>query len=283
MCTALLLIVSLFLFSTSAQAFVVSPFPDDNLLTNPWFHSSSDPSVASLEGWTNVLNNGIGWGKSDKEQNPSPYGEMGTAARWAEMGGKVYPGVDARLYQVVAADSSDRSLKFSSWWVSHRIDILEYVVYGGNSPQGPWTKVWTPFSVTVTENKKPESGNKNDMWQNTGMKETTISQGYPYYKLEIHARYPQPLTTGGSQGVGLKVTGVYFSAQPAGSKPGDPITTVEIPETQEPEETPVVTKTRPPESTPTAEITATDSPGDDPEPARTRPPKTPKPARTPRK
>lgn len=244
----LLLIVFLSLNATTAQAFVVSPLPGDNLVTNPWFNSGSNTSLASLDGWTNVLKNGVGWIPSDKDQNPSPYGEMGTAARWAEMNEVVYPNVDVYLYQVISADSAQRKLRFSTWWVSHRVDVLEYTVYGSSSAQGPWTKVWTPLSVSVAVEEKPASGDKDDLWKNTGLKETTISTGYPYYKLEIHARYPQPLTTAGSQGVGLKVTGVYFSTQLAGSEPNNPEPTVTVTKTRLPgtSPTPVVTQTSPP-------------------------------------
>jgi hypothetical protein len=124
----------------------VAPLPADNLINNPWFHSSNSTSIASLQGWTNVLQNGIGWGMSDKSQNPTPSGEIGTAARWAEMNGTFYPNLDVYLYQVVTAYSANRKLKFSTWWVSHKVDILEVTVYGGTSQNGPWVKVWTPFS-----------------------------------------------------------------------------------------------------------------------------------------
>ncbi len=258
----LLLIVFLSLHATSAQAFVVSPLPGDNLVTNPWFTSGSNTSLASLDGWTNVLKNGLGWGPSDKSQNPSPYGDVGTAARWAEVNGTVYPDVDVYLYQVISADSSERKLQFSSWWVSHRVDILEYTVYGSASAQGPWTKVWTPFAVSVAVEEQPASGDKDDLWKNTGVKEITLSQGYPYYKLEIHARYPKPLTTTGSQGVGLKVTGIYFSTQSAGSGTNNPAPTV------------TVTKTRPTVTSPTPVVTQTSPPN----PAKTpRPPRTSRP------
>jgi hypothetical protein len=30
-------------------------------------------------------------------------------------------------------------------WVVHKIDPAEVAIYGGLSPEGPWTEVWKPF------------------------------------------------------------------------------------------------------------------------------------------
>lgn len=259
------LILLLIAFTTfnvlRAQAFVVPDLPGDNLVNNAWFNNGSNTSIASLEGWTNVLKNGVGWGPSDKDQNPSPYSETGTSARWAEINETVYPNVDVYLYQIIEADSSHKNLKFSTWWVSHRIDILEYTVFGGSSSNGPWTKVWTPFSVSVDVEERPESGNKDDLWKNTGIMETTISTGYAFYKLEIHARYPEPLTTTGSQGVGVKVTGVYFATQSTVAATATPepaaTSTRGSGATSTPTKLPTSTPTSAPTNTPTSVPTRT--------------------------
>jgi hypothetical protein len=221
--------VLLRLSSTNALAFSVSPLPEDNLIENPWFRSSSNPTLAGLDGWTNVLQNGVGWGVSQKEQNPTPdivvSGRCGferiycgTAARWAQNTDKgvkdIYPGLDVYLYQVVSTNSSHRKLNFFTYWVSHRIDVLEVTIYGGSSPDGPWEKVWLPVHISVDISPRPtQSGGKNELWTNTGILSTTITKGYKYYKVEIHARYPEPKTDAGSRDVGVKITGLYFATE----------------------------------------------------------------------
>lgn len=236
------------LAAEEAFAFPVDSLPEDNLIINPWFHSRSNRAVASLEGWTQELNDGLGWGLSDKEQNPSPYGEIGTAARWAERDGVVYPNIDVVISQVVKADAAHRKLKFSTWWVSHRLDLLEFTVFGGNSETGPWETAWIPFSITVTEVvKPPRGGTKDDLYENTGILETIIEEGYPYYKVEVRARLPEPRVDTGSQGVGVKITGVYFATEFTEALP-----TLTASPTVQPTDTPGMTPTKP-QAVPAAE------------------------------
>jgi hypothetical protein len=209
-----------------AFAFPVLDLPPGNYLSNPWFRSATDPTLSSLDGWIDAAGPNKYWSTSQKESNPSPdilvtgvcgadpvY--CGTAARLSLMPGKTggigVPGVDAYLYQVVSSYSSHLRLKFFAHWVSHRIDPAEVTIYGGNSPLGPWTKVWVPFSIVDDINDGPE-----DLWTKTEFLETTITKGYPFYKVEIHARLPD------NDGVGFKITGIYFSTEPlngGGSKP----------------------------------------------------------------
>ncbi|NUM46875.1 MAG: hypothetical protein HUU38_19385, partial [Anaerolineales bacterium] len=150
-----------------ALGYPVPPLPEDNLITNPWFRSVSDPRVAGLDGWTNILQDGIGWDLSQKETNPSPdivtsgvcgFKEVycGTGARWAnETIDKTlisHPGIDAVMYQVVQTDPSHRHLKFSMYWVNHKLDVFEVKIYGATTAEGPWTSVWNPFYLTQDVN-----------------------------------------------------------------------------------------------------------------------------------
>ena len=218
----------------------VEPLPQDNLITNPWFRSASDPRVAGLDGWTNVLVDGIGWDLSQKESNPSPeivvsgvcgFKEVycGTGARWAnETIDKElfsHPGIDAVMYQVVSANPAHRKLKFFMYWVNHKLDVFEVKIYGASTADGPWTDVWNPFYLTQAVNPPPSEapGRGNNPWFDTDFMEAVFNEGYPYYKIELHARYPEADTNHGD--VGVKVTGVYFATEntdaPADASPAE--------------------------------------------------------------
>jgi hypothetical protein len=106
--------------------------------------------------------------------------------------------VDAYLYQVVAADSSLTHLQFKTHWVTQWIDRATITIYGGTSGDGPWTAVWVPLDV----NQSTTSGGA---WTQTELLDTTIPDGFPFYKIELFGRYPE----GRQQGV--KYTGVYFT------------------------------------------------------------------------
>jgi hypothetical protein len=213
----------------NAWAYPVPPLPEDNLLVNPWFRSEGNPASAGLDGWTNVLTaDEIGWGFSQKESNPSPeiivsgvcgFEEVfcGTGARWAnetrEGDTLSYPGLDVYLYQVVATDPAHRRLNFSMYWVNHRIDVAEILVHGSETAEGPWELVWLP--VTISQDENPGSccvpGHKGIPWFQTFLLDTTLENGYPFYKVELHARYPETDTEQGD--VGVKITGVYFTSR----------------------------------------------------------------------
>lgn len=218
----------LFLFPSSAFGYDVPPLPDDNLITNPWFRSASDPGMAGLDGWTNILQDGVGWDISQKESNPSPeivvsgvcgFKEVfcGTGARWANENVNQqlysYPGVDAVMYQVVQADPTQRKLKFFMYWVNHKLEVFEVKIYSAVSTDGPWTEIWDPFYLTQDINPPPGEapGRGNTPWFDTGFMEAVFPQGSPYYKIEFHARYGEANTNQGD--VGVKVTGVYLSTE----------------------------------------------------------------------
>jgi len=223
----ILICALLFIPILPAWAYPAPPLPDDNLIVNPWFRSAEDPHKAGLDGWTNELTDGVGWGISQKVDNPSPEilvsGDCafepvycGTGARWAEErldGEKMtYPGLDVYLHQVVATDPAHRRLSFSMHWVNHRIDVAEVLVFGSQGPNGPWELVWLPITISQDENPLPccVPGHNDLPWFETAVLSTTLPMGYPYYKLVLHARYPAPDRESGN--VGVKITGVYFSS-----------------------------------------------------------------------
>lgn len=215
---------------TKAFGYAVPPLPEDNLIKNPWFRSTNNPTIAGFDSWNPVLTDGVTWGLDQKESNPSPdilvtkrcnFNEVycGTGARWANLndqdgtGAVSYPGVDVYLNQVVQADAANRKLKYSMYWVNHKLDIAEVKVYGSDNSSGAWQEVWIPFSLSQDDNPPPSSapGRNGVPWFYTGDLATILKDGYSYYKIEIHARYPEADSRQGD--VGIKITGIYFSAE----------------------------------------------------------------------
>ena len=220
------------LFFEAAYAYPVPELPGDNLIVNPWFRNFSNPKEAGFDGWTRPLNEGVTWGPSQKESNPSPdivitgtcgFQEVycGTAARWAEQFGVLYPYIDVYTYQVVAADPSHRKLKFFTHYVSHIAELGAVNIYAGQTAEGPWELLWVPLYHSETKLIIPESGDVRDLWLDTGFLEWTFEQGYPYYKIELQSRLPESPIPNGIRGVGFKVTGVYFSTEYT-DEPGQP-------------------------------------------------------------
>lgn len=290
------LVLGLLFFTTPKQglSYPVPPLPEDNLVSNPWFRSTSDPRAAGLDGWTNVLQNGIGWDLSQKESNPSPeiiisgvcgFKEVycGTGARWANetINKELYshPGIDAVIYQIIPADPSHRKLKFSMYWVNHKLEVFEVKIYGSALEDGPWQEVWSPFYLTQDVNPPPSEapGRGENPWLNTDILEAVFEKGYSYYKLELHARYGEADTNHGD--VGVKVTGIYFATEKTDA-PAD-ISPIEIilhgTWTKPSQETtrPNVAPTNPPQRTrvPTATlVNPTSAPLDLSSPFPTKPP-----------
>jgi len=218
------------LFSAGrAFAYQVDPLPPDNLVYNPWFRDPADPTRPSLAGWTDSAGESQYWSTSQKLSNPSPDefvagpcgrepGYCGTSARLNTTPGKsggISPvGADAYLYQIIPADPNNTRLKYFAHWVAHAIDPAEVTIYGGETPEGPWTEVWRPFHVVLEYEAKPPPGEGQDwLWKtntaSTPPVEMTLAKGYPYYKLEIHARLVSQDTSA------FKITGIYFTALPA--------------------------------------------------------------------
>jgi hypothetical protein len=117
------------------------------------------------------------------------------------------PGVDVYIYQVVNANPTHRRLQFFMYWVNHKLDIAEAKIYGSQSSSGPWTEIWNPIIISQDVNppKGFAPGHLGVPWYETGIMESTLGAGYPFYKIELHARYPASDTQQGD--VGVKITG----------------------------------------------------------------------------
>jgi hypothetical protein len=211
-----------------AFAYQVDPLPPDNLVFNPWFRDSENPNRSSLDGWMDAGGVNNYWSSSQKLSNPSPdkfaAGPCGSAPTYCgtsarlnttmgKSGGIGGVGVDAYLYQIIPADRDNTYLKYSANWVAHEIDPAEVTIYGGETSQGPWIEVWKPFHVVIDYEAKPPRGEGQDwLWKtntaSTPPVETTLAEGYPFYKLEIHARLVSQDTSA------FKITGIYFTALP---------------------------------------------------------------------
>ncbi len=212
------IIAAFFLVTTLGSQ--VSPLPSGNLVFNPWFRDFDDPSFAGFSGWVPDQY----WGLSQKGRNPTPdkitahmcngAEYCGTMARlvvpFGNVPGNAVPGVPAYLSQVVTADSSVTRFTFGVWWVTLLINPAEIRIYGGESANGPWNLVWTPFSYSFTG----MVGSYNFVYRHTGYSETEFERGYSHYKVELYAL---PITGGQS---GVKFTGVYFGY--AGAVEPDP-------------------------------------------------------------
>lgn len=215
--------------------------PSDNLIENPWFRIDCE---ASLDGWSvDVTADGLSWGPSDKVQNPSDEdcdGEYnGNSARWARQSGNMpefSPDQDARIWQVVGpVNPNATTLRFHVLLVAHRMTQLRAQISGADSPDGPWTEVWTPLDAQwLTEGgaNGPFDGmcpggmqDRECLWDlvteaELGSLEPLVhelEQGHAYYRIEFLANYPQPDATATGD-VGGKVTRVYFAVgdEPAG-------------------------------------------------------------------
>lgn len=197
--------------ASKALEWRVAPLPGDNLIKNPWFRKGNQPS---LEGWIEATVGHGGWTASQKPGNPTPDGVVGTAARIStgrgaqRTGWTVDPGVDAVLYQVVAADPMKRTLKFDLYWVTHTVNPAVVTIYGSTSEHGPWIEVWQPYYQVYTKMIVPESRVAQELWryysQTTDLETIALDRGYRFYKVEINANLPD------KQG-GFKITGIYFA------------------------------------------------------------------------
>ena len=156
-------------------------------------------------------------GDTTKWGNPTPDDEAGSAARIStgrradsDVGKTVDIGKDAYLYQVVAANPANKTLKFDMFWVTHTVNPGEVDVYGGPSETGPWTQLWRPFhQVHLKPVRPPEGRSGNLLWRHysdlTDLVTTTIPAGHPYYKIVVRGNLPD-------KSGGFKITGIYFSA-----------------------------------------------------------------------
>jgi hypothetical protein len=224
----------------NALAFQVDPLPIDNLIQNPWFRSTTNPTRAGLDSWIDVKNY---WTLSQKISNPSPDEFIsgrcnpstptycGTAAKLAADDGNAIVGVDSYLYQIVPADPTHKKLKFFVHWVAHLVDPFEVKIFGGDQINGPWNHIWTPLNQVVLTLLQPPPG-YDTSWLWTEMTswtppvETVLSNGYLFYKVEIRAKLPSP--------EGFKLTGVYFATEYTNDLPPTATSTPFVTPTQSP-------------------------------------------------
>jgi hypothetical protein len=245
------LAITIFVYTNDTFAFQVSELPEGNLIKNPWFRNATKPSLSGLDDWIDAAGLDETWSSSQKPSNPAHEiivsgvcGNQeiycGTAARLSDKpgqsGGTVNLGEDAYLYQVVQADPKHTKLKFFAHWVSHAVAPAEIEIYGGDSPNGPWSFLWEPFYHEQSELIYPPGGNTEFLWEDTSMLEHTLSDGYSHYKIQIHARLPVSDVRGG-----FKITGVYFTTETGQPEPS---------ETPPPSVTPLPTRTDQPTTTP---------------------------------
>lgn len=171
---------------------LVSPLPEGNLITLPWFHTPEQPLVATF---------GTAWIPDTQwnlamagNKNPSPDNVRGTGAKLGpiQFQGTALPGIDGFLSQVVEADPLLTTLEFSTWWEGVHHDFLEVNIYGVEN--GVPTLLWTPFYLDDS------SGG----WMQVS-DSTLIASGYSQYQVQFRARFSE-----GNSSLGVKVTGVYF-------------------------------------------------------------------------
>jgi hypothetical protein len=225
-----------FLYSNSG--FKNSDFNAQNMLQNAWFKGSDcKPSGA---GWQNPGS----WGFTDKEQDPTDSScpsSTGFAARKADTENAVS---NSLLWQVVGpVSSSNKTLHFHALIVAHRVNQYKAEIFGGNSPNGPWTSVWVPFNIQscLTNDcvNAPYNGcclpDRQCLWElvtadhlhnlNPGCNEPplypltkNISQGYSYYKIQFLMSYP-PSNGVGAGDNGGKLARVFFKVSGGGGIP----------------------------------------------------------------
>jgi hypothetical protein len=216
--------------ATPASAHQVAQLPAGNLIINPWLSKVVNGQLKlDTAGW--VFEGSPTWGTGNAKPDcpgPSPWGTSYTL-RWARQANQTpefHPNVEVRVHTVVSANSAHQTVKFFMHWVMHRM-TLKANIYGGQSPAGPWTQVWAAFEHVETVDWRPAPGEprseawmhftsmpgKFDDWFAPVPRTKMLSQGYPYYKVELRASYPTPDNTA-SGAVGGKVTGLYFATTP---------------------------------------------------------------------
>ena len=163
------------------------PLADDNLIINPWFRDSTN-LTASHDGWEIT----DAWGLSQKNTNPTPDETEGTSARIGTP--KAGYNEEHRMSQIIEADATQPVILFQMWQVSRSLVELDATIFASDSPDGPWEEVWNPWNQQLS----------SVHWMQTPLFEKELSQGYPYYKLELMCNYSHGIA-------GCKYSGVYFT------------------------------------------------------------------------
>ena len=164
--------------------------PGANQLVNPCFdgtHNEDPPGWQQTSGW-------------DVSMYKNPCGPYGTAGRINDpaQAGESGPDRDERIWQVVPGQGADLMAKMQC--VHHFAYYTDMNIYGSGSPNGPWTLVWTPFTLDDCE---------QDEWGATvRTAETQLAHDFAYYKVEFAAMYAPVGPTSG----GVKFTNAFFSS-----------------------------------------------------------------------
>ncbi len=226
---------------------LVKGLPQDNLISNPWFQQSGDLGGIGLKDWLEPAESIASWGSIRTDTVPSPQAFIsetcetedkicGTAASLSHSSADLASGsvAEAILYQVVSSDRSHQTLKFSTYWAATSVDHAEIVVFGGNSPDGPWTQIWMPFSLG-SQSEDQVLPSSSEQWAYTDIAEISVENGFSHYKIEVLARLVEQEAE-----ASFNLTGVYFATE-----------AVTAPETGSGERTTDPTSTPMPASSPT--------------------------------
>jgi hypothetical protein len=133
----------------------------------------------------------------------NPCASSHTAARINDptQSGLSGPERDERIWQVVPGRGS--RLVAEMQCVHHFAYYTDMNIYGGESAAGPWTLVWTPFTLADCS--------QEDRWDGlVRHNETVITQSWPFYKVEFAAMYPA--VGPGADGGGVKFTTAFFAS-----------------------------------------------------------------------
>jgi len=168
------------------------PTMSGNLLSNPYFEGCHN--CTDINAWVNDGH----WDISIKAHNPSI---NDTAARCTlpTVAGSCIGGGPANLFQVVQANASDRTLSFSiSYIISRAKGVV--TIYGGGTPNGPWTELWVPWTGT--------SGGAPKGWFDSGVQQIVLDSGYSYYKVNLFGQFDP------NYNQGIKYTNAFFKVSP---------------------------------------------------------------------
>jgi hypothetical protein len=161
-------------------------------LVNPCFNGvhNADPP-----GWQQTA----GWDVSQKASNPCEQYETAGRINDPAQAGESAPDIPEAIWQVVPGQGPDLVAEMQC--VHHFAYYTDMNIYGGASPNGPWTLVWKPFTLAHCG---------QDVWGALQHAETRLAQGYAYYKVEFAAMYAVAGFIEDAGGV--KFTNAYFAS-----------------------------------------------------------------------
>ena len=185
-----------------------TPEAGANLIQNPCFEGGDRNDIV----WEPWVPDDFWHRSGPKASNPCKPEER--AARFGYdrnniPGGEA--GDTAYIYQVVSAEPNATTLYFNTWHILDQCHV-RFNIYGGQSDTGPWQLVWRPYSLTTDQSRADSDpswtyhpGDRE--WYEFGNHSTIVTNGWPYYKVEIEATM---IVDDESCG---KWTDIYFSAE----------------------------------------------------------------------